>query len=117
MPARRRESPAESEIKENALGVQSRHLMDWIERESFGLFCPAFADEVVRREAAKRLEATAEIVRGDEVAEMDLELVVIVRVEALDGRFLDGSVHSLDLPIRPGMLHLGQSMLDAVLPA
>lgn len=48
---------------------------------------------------------------------MLFQLVRIVVVEALDGGFLDGSVHSLDLPVGPGMLHLGQAMLDAVIVA
>ena len=38
-------------------------------------------------------------------------------VEALDGRFLDGSVHSLHLPIRPRVLGLGQPVVDVVLRA
>jgi hypothetical protein len=33
------------------LGVQSRHLMDWIQPEAFGLICPAFAYELVWGEA------------------------------------------------------------------
>ena len=33
-------------------------------------------------------------------------------VEALDGRILDGAVHPLDLAIGPGVLGLGQTMID-----
>ena len=40
-----------------------------------------------------------------------------VVVEALDGRVLDGAVHPLDLTVGPGMLRLGQAMLDVVLGA
>jgi uncharacterized membrane protein YhaH (DUF805 family) len=35
----------------HGLGVQSRHLMDWIKFESFGLICPYLADAFVRGEA------------------------------------------------------------------
>ncbi len=36
-----------------------------------------------------------------------------VVVEALDGRFFDGAVHALDLPVGPGMPGLGGAMIDA----
>jgi hypothetical protein len=42
------------------------------------------------------------------------ELVVIVVVEALDRRVLDGSVHPLDLAVGPWMIDLGEAVLDAV---
>ena len=34
--------------------------------------------------------------------------------EAAFGRILDGAVHPLDLTVRPGMLGLGQPMIDIV---
>ena len=46
---------------------------------------------------------------------MRFELAMIVVVESLDDRLLDRAVHSLDLPIGPGMLHFSQAVLDAVL--
>ena len=33
---------------------------------------------------------------------------------SIDRRFLDGAVHPLDLPIGPGMLGLGEAMIDIV---
>jgi hypothetical protein len=91
--------------------------MDWIEPESFGFDCPSFADEVVWGETLQGLEAAAEVVGADEVGEMALVLAVGVVVIALDGGLLDRTVHSLDLPVGPGMLWLGQPMLDAELGA
>ena len=41
-------------------------------------------------------------------------MCVIVVVKALDGRILDRPVHPFDLPVGPGMLHLGETMLNAV---
>ena len=35
-------------------------------------------------------------------------------MEGFDGRFLDGSDHSLGLAVRPGVIGLGQPVLDAV---
>ena len=48
---------------------------------------------------------------------MAAQLVVIVVVEALDGRFLDRAVHPLDLSVGPGMLDLGEPVLDAMFVA
>ena len=45
---------------------------------------------------------------------MAAELLVAVVVVALDGSILDCAVHSLDLSVRPGMVHLGQAVLDPV---
>jgi len=39
---------------------------------------------------------------------------VVVVVVTLDGGFLDGPVHSFDLAVGPGMIGLGQAMLDTV---
>ena len=49
--------------------------------------------------------------------QVSAELLMAVVVEALDGRFLDGAVHPLDLTVGPGMIHLGQLVLDVVLIA
>ena len=37
-----------------------------------------------------------------------------VVVVPFDGRLLDRAVHALDLPIRPGVVRLGQAMLNAI---
>src|SRR5450432_2767021 len=91
--------------------------MDWIELESFRLFCPESADEFVWCEALQGLEASREIIGCDEVGQMRFRVVMAVVVIAFDGRFLDGSVHALDLTVRPGVFDLGQPVLDAILPA
>ena len=101
----------------DALGVQSPHLMDWIEPESFGLCCPDAADVFIRREASQGLEAAGEIVCRDEIADVSAELIVAVVVIAFDGCLLDRPVHPFDLAICPGMPGLGQSMLYTVSPA
>lgn len=38
-------------------------------------------------------------------------------MKALDGGVLDRAFHPLDMAVRPGMLHLGKTMFDAVLIA
>ena len=91
--------------------------MDWIEPESFGLFCPRFTDELVGGEAVQGLQASPIVVGVDEGRQVSVELLVAVVVVAFDGGFLDGSVHPFDLPVGPGMLHLCAPVLDAVLVA
>ena len=57
---------------------------------------------------------TAEVTYGNEALEMGSELVMVVIVEALDGRVLDGAVHALDLAVGPWMLGLCQPVFDIV---
>lgn len=45
------------------------------------------------------------------------ELLVAVVMVSFDGCVLDGAVHPLDLTIGPGVVHLGQPVLDTVLIA
>ena len=79
-----------------------------------GLVAPGFADELVGRETAQRLEPARIVVGGDEVLEVRLELPVRVVVVALDGYLLDGPVHALDLPVGAHVLDLCEPVLDAI---
>jgi hypothetical protein len=92
-------------------------LLERIEFESFWLRSPALADVFVRREAFERLQPMSEIVCFDEVLEMLPKLLVAFVIEALDGSFLDGSIHSLDVTVGRGMFRFGQPMIDIVLRA
>lgn len=92
-------------------------MLERIEIESLWLGGPAFADVFVRREALQGFQPPSVVVGGDEVGKVCLELIVSVVMIALDSRFLDRSVHALDLAIGPRMLDLGQPMFDAIFPA
>jgi len=72
------------------------------------------ADEFVSREAMERLESFGEVVGSDEVAEVDSQLVVGVVVIELNRGLFDSAVHALDLPVGPGMIGLGEAVVDAV---
>ena len=91
--------------------------MERVEPEACRFADPLLADELVGREPLQRLEPTSEVVSGDEVTKMPLKLGMIVVVVTLHGGFLDGSVHPLDLSIRPRMHRLGQSMFDVEIGA
>ncbi len=97
------------------LDVQSRHLVDRIDGEPLWLICPGFADEFVGREALEGLQATGEVVGGNEVRKVASELVVVLVVVSLDGGLLEGAVHALDLSVGPRMAWFGQPMIDIVL--
>ena len=74
-------------------------------------------DVFVGREAAKGLEPASVIVGVQEELQVASELVVALVVVAFDSRFLEGSVHPLDLPIVPRVVGLRQAVFDAVLVA
>ncbi len=76
-----------------------------------------FADELVGREAFEGLQPSPEVVGADEVGEVVSQLLVVVVVKAFDGCVLDRAVHSFDLTIRPGVLDLGQPVLNLMLAA
>lgn len=63
--------------------------MDWIESGSFWLDCPSFADEFVGCQTLQGFALATEVVRGDEVAQVPLQLLMIVIMEAFDGGVLD----------------------------
>ena len=48
---------------------------------------------------------------------MPPELFAIIVVEAFDGCVLDSAVHPLDLSVGPGMIGLGEPVLDTVFSA
>jgi hypothetical protein len=68
-------------------------LLERAECESPWLFCPEFADVLIRREAFECLEPSGEIVGCDEIGEMGSQLIVGLIEVAFDGRILDNSVH------------------------
>lgn len=92
-------------------------MLERIEDESLWLGSPDLADVFVGGEALQGLEPAGEVVGSDEVAEMVTELLMAAVVEAMDGGFLDGPTHALDLAVGPRMLGLGQTVIDVVLGA
>src|SRR5918995_1604356 len=109
-----RESPPESESPERALIVRSRGEVCRVDPEASRLLCPGFANELVGREAAERLEAAGVVVSIQEQLEVRPELVMAVVVVA-PGRILERAVHPLNLSVCPRVPRLGQAMLDAAL--
>src|SRR5205823_13401115 len=98
------------------LGVWSRHLLDRVEDEATWLFCPGVADVLIGREPFEDLETASEVVGRDEVDQARSEFARDRRSDSdwIDSRFVVGALHPLDLPIRPGVVGLSQTMLDVV---
>jgi len=91
--------------------------MGWIDAESLRLFCPDFADKLEGREALQGLKPAGEVVGVYGVGEVSSELVVGLLVVSLHRRFLERSVHSLDLAVGPRMARLGEPMVNVQLGA
>ena len=72
------------------------------------------ADELVGRSPSQGLEVLGEVGCVDEGQEMGLQAFQIVVVEDLDRGVLGRAVHPLGLAIGPGVIGLGQPVLDAV---
>jgi hypothetical protein len=89
----------------------------WVGYKAFGLFLPAGADELIGSEAGESLETLGEVVSVEEGGEVFAQLGVIVVVIGAHGGFLDGAVHAFDLAVGPGMVGLGEAMLDAMAAA
>lgn len=91
--------------------------MGWIEFEVLGLFCPSFADELVRGKTFEGLESAGEVVGGNEVGQVSAQLVMGFIVKAFDGGVFECPVHAFDLPIGPRMLGFCKPVVDVVLGA
>ena len=92
-------------------------MVEWIEPELIWVFCPAFANVFVSREASQGFQALGEVVSGEEGSEMFSELVVAVIMVAADGCLFQRAVHAFDLAIRPGMLRLCEPVIDVAFGA
>ena len=56
----------ESTILDELLDVQSRHVVERVESESFGLLCPELTNPLEGCQASETLEALREVVRIEE---------------------------------------------------
>jgi len=94
--------------------VYSRSELDRIVFESIGFFCPGFTDGFERREPIQSLETLGEVVGVEECLDVLAKLLVPAVVVAPNSRLFESTVHPLDLPVRPRMIWLCQSILNPV---
>ena len=58
--------------------ASSRHLVEWVEAEPFGRFCPGYADEFLGRARPLRgPQSTSEVIGIQEVSELLAELLAV----------------------------------------
>lgn len=72
------------------------------------------ADIFVWCEPVDGLEEASEVVSRHEVCKVCQQLLMTVVVKAFDGGLLDRAVHPFDLSVGPGMVGLGQPVLNPV---
>ena len=87
--------------------------MERIEFEAVGLALEGGKDELVRGEAAEGFEAFGVVVGVEESGEVAAEMGVGEVVIVADGGVFDGAIHAFDLAVGPGMVGLGQAVIDA----
>ncbi len=88
-----------------------------VDVESIWLVCPDFADLFEWCETLQCLQSTCVVIGRNEVGDVCFELRVSIVVVTLDRCLLDRPVHTLDLAVRPGMVHLSLVLVDAMLTA
>jgi hypothetical protein len=79
------------------------------------LFVPALPDVFIGGESVQRLEALGEAIGHQEGIEVFLEVPVGLVVRLLHGGLFEGTVQAFHLTIGPGMVGLGQPMVNAIL--
>jgi len=89
--------------------------MEWVDGKSKGCFLPLLADELIGCEALEGFEPFGEVVGHEEGLQVFFELVVGLVEEALDSSFFESPVHTLNLPIGPGMFGFGAAVFDLIL--
>ena len=62
-------------------------------------------------------DTSGKVVGVDEVLKMGLKEEMGVAVVTANGGLFNGAVHALDLAIGPGMLGLGETVIDVILSA
>jgi hypothetical protein len=84
----------------------SRYLMVRVLAESWWFFLSLLAKEFAWSEVTRGFESLGEIVGCEEIGQVLPQMVVCLTVEALDRRFFDRAVHSLNLAVCPGLAGL-----------
>ena len=78
------------------------------------VFLPSLRNGLVRRFPSRRFEVFGKVEGANESEHMRFETIQVGVVKGLDGRVLDRAVHALGLPVRPGVIRLGELVDDAV---
>lgn len=97
-----------------ALGVWSRNEVTGISFEYSRVFLPSIHNGLVRRFPSQRLQVFGKFEGAGVGQHMSAQALQVAIVEGFDSGILDSAVHSLGLPIRAGVIRLGQLVDDAV---
>jgi hypothetical protein len=86
----------------------------WINFKALGFLLPAGADERVRSKTSESFEALGEVVGLQEGGEVLAQWGMAIVVISTHGGLLDRAVHAFDLAVGPGMVGLGQAVINVV---
>jgi hypothetical protein len=90
-------------------------VVEGVQSESLGLFCPELTTPLERRETAKALESLRKVVRIEEGGQVRSKARMRGIEEPADRCVLDGPIHPFDLTVGPRMVEFREPMVDAVL--
>ena len=88
--------------------------MDGVKSKPIRIFLPGFADKFIRGKTSESFESSGKVVSGHEVSHVCMKLEMAVVMEAINGGFFDGAIHTFDLSVGPGMPGLGEAMIDSM---
>jgi hypothetical protein len=91
--------------------------MVWINSKPLRLILPRFYDEFIRSESFKIFKSLGKVVSLHKISKMPFGLIMGVIIIPLHGGFFECAVHTLDLPICPGMIDFCETVLNRILMA
>src|SRR5690606_18850805 len=90
--------------------------MDRFGGKAIWLRLPLLTDELERRQSFQRLQSHGKVVGSQEGLEVVVQPVSVGIIIAVNGRFLEGSVHPFNLSICPRMIWFSEAVFNAVRP-
>src|SRR5262245_65992935 len=89
--------------------------MAWVNGQAFWLFLPASANVFKRCEAFERFESPGDMIGHQEGLQRRFQGAMGLVVVLFHGSILERAVHAFHWPVRPGMVGLGEPMVDTML--
>ena len=86
-----------------------------IQGKAFWLFLPASADVLIRCESFERFESLGEVIGQQECIQVFFQVLVGLVGIFFHRGVCERAVHAFHLAIRPGLVGVGQPMVEAIL--
>ena len=92
-------------------------MLAWIEIKDFWVGLPCFYNELIRGEPFEGFKSLGKVISIYKSFKVGFELGMSLIIIALYSGFLEGSIHTLNLAICPGMVNLRKAMGDVMFMA